>query len=266
MPSSLASAAMESWSPDERLHYLAPMLRDPLRAVRVEAARILTPVPKQKFPASVYDDWKKTAREYLESLTANRDAAPSHLNLAVFRYHQAVELWMAESNPTRESFLQATGPVVKTYQTAIYLDPLFLPARVNLAMLHDERGESAAAEKEFRQALVIDPNQGELHYSLALLLAQQDRFLESVASFEKAVTLLPTHARMRYNFGLALLKVGRVDEAKKQLTESLRLDPRSTDADRVLRTLIQLNPEPNSRPNSLSAPGEDTMTLRIDVP
>ncbi|MCL2305285.1 MAG: tetratricopeptide repeat protein [Planctomycetaceae bacterium] len=232
-----AVSAMESWPIDQRLGDLAPMLRDPLRSVRIEAARILTPVPKQKFSQTVYDDWKNGVREYLESLAANRDTAPAHLNLAVFRYHQAVELWEAEKNPTRESFLKATEPVVKTYQTSIYLDPLFLPARVNLAMLYDERGESDAAEKEFRKALEIDPNQGEIHYSLALLLAQQNRFPESVASFEKAVPLLPNHARMRYNYGLALLKAGRTDDAKKQLTESLRLDPNSTDAALVLKSL-----------------------------
>jgi len=239
-----ATGATESWSQDERLRYLAPMLRDPLRAVRVEAARILTPISKQKFPQTVYDDWKNNAREYLESLAANRDTAPAHLNLAVFRYHQAVEQWTARPNPTRESFLQATEVVVKTYQTAIYLDPLFLPARVNLAMLHDERGEDEAAEKEFRKILEIEPDQGEIHYSLALLLAQQNRFPESVASFENAVTLLPTHARMRYNYALALLKVGRTDDAKKQLTESLRLDPNSTDAAQVLRSLGGGSPIP----------------------
>ena len=42
---------------------------------------------------------------------------------------------------------------------------------------------------------------------------------------------------MRYNYGLALLKVGRIEDAKKQLTESLRLDPNSSDAAQVLRTL-----------------------------
>ena len=221
-----AVGAAESWADDEQLRYLAPMLRDPLRAVRVEAARILTPISKQKFPAAVYDDWKNGAAEYLESLAANRDAAPTHLNLAVFRYHQAVEKWRGQRNPTQDSFLAATDVVVKTYQTSIYLDPLFLPARVNLAMLYDERGDGDAAEKEFRKALEIDPNQGEIHYSLALLFAQQNRFSESTAAFEKAVSLLPTHARLRYNYGLALLKVGRTEDAKKQLAESLRLDPK----------------------------------------
>ncbi len=232
-----AVGTMESFPPDRRLEYLAPMLRDPLRAVRIEAARILSPIPMREFPPDVYEHWKTGAREYLDSLAANIDTAPAHLNLAVFRYHQAMARFAAERNPTRDSFLLATEPVVKTYKTAIYLDPLFLPARINLAMLYDERGESDAAEKEFRKALEIEPKQGEIHYSLALLLAQQNRIPESVAEFEQAVALTPNHARMRYNYGLALMKLERPDDAKKQLTESLRLDPNSLDAARVLNML-----------------------------
>ncbi len=232
-----AVGALESLPAERRLEELAPMLRDPLRAVRIEAARILSPIPMRDFPPDVYEHWKKGAREYLDSLAANIDTAPAHLNLGVFRYHQAMELLAAERKSSRESFLLATEPVVKTYRTAIYLDPLFLPARVNLAMLYDERGESDAAEKEFRKALEIDPEQGEIHYSLALLLAQQNRFAESVASFEKAVAFSPNHSRMRYNYALALLKLQRPDDAKKQLTESLRLDPNSTDAWKVLNSL-----------------------------
>ncbi|MGL6193660.1 MAG: tetratricopeptide repeat protein [Thermoguttaceae bacterium] len=237
-----ALANFESASDKERLENVTPLLADPLRAVRTEAARILTPVPKKFFTQSQYDSWKKSVTEYLDSMKAVDDTAAAHLNLAMFRYYQAMEQLLHEyetsgSQITPEAFRKATEPVVTTYKISIYLDPLFLPSRINLAMLYNERQEQDLAEKEFRTVLEIDPKLGEIHYSLALLLAEMNRYAETVEHFEKAVEFQPDNARIRYNFGLALMKLDKNEEAEKQLSKSLQLDPKSNEAARALLIL-----------------------------
>ncbi len=229
-----AVGAAESWPAEERLRLLGPLLSDPLRAVRTETARVLTPVPKREFSEKDYAAWKSSAREYLGSFKAVEDTAAAHLNFAVFRYFQALERLGEEPKVTLESFRGATETVLKTYQTSIFLDPLFIPSRINLAMLYNERGERDKAEAEFRKVLAIDPEMGEAHYSLGLLLAEESRFRESLESFRKAVALTPNHARMRYNLGLVLLKLDRPDEAETELREAQRLDPDSRDISRAL--------------------------------
>lgn len=232
-----AVLAMEQQLPAQQLESLLAKLTDPVRAVRVETARILAPIPKSQFSQAQYQQWRKATEEYLEGLTATQDTAEAHINIGIFR-HNLIREQLAERPPLApEAYRKTTDAVVNSYRTAIVLDELFIPARVNLAMLYDERGQFELAEKEFQKILDIDPSMGEIHYSLALFLAERGRFAEALPSFAKAAALLPNHARLRYNYGLALLKLNRKAEAKAVLSESLKLDPNSVQTKNALELL-----------------------------
>jgi len=65
----------------------------------------------------------------------------------------------------------------EAYQTALGLDPGFLPALFNLAMLYDRQGKKGEAEAQFRRVIELEPapsEQAEAHYSLGLLLAENE--------------------------------------------------------------------------------------------
>ena len=215
-----AAAALEHLEPRSRIAALAALLDDPLRAVRIEAARALTSVP----PAAL-DAWQAAAldaalAEYVDAQQVAADLPAGQLNLGVLHARRG-DLPAAE----------------RGYRRALELDPAFAPARFNLANLLNRQGNNAAAETVLRGGLGHTPDDGELHYSLGLLLAEEQRFEDAAASLQRAATLLPDRARVRYNLGLVLQRLGRLAAAEAALLAANAADPRDRD---VLAALAQL--------------------------
>jgi Flp pilus assembly protein TadD len=109
------------------------------------------------------------------------------------------------------------------------IDDLFYPAKVNLAMLYDRRGEKKKAEVLLREVLEADPDVHEVAYSLGLLLAETERHEEAVSFLERAAEGMPRHGRVRYNLGLLLQVLGRDKEAETELLGALRIEPDNPD-------------------------------------
>jgi len=194
--------------PEQRLGAV-PLLEDPIRAVRIEAARVLAEWPADRFDPEQIRAFEVALGEYREAQLAMADMPAGHLNLAVLHANRG-QPELAEQG----------------YRTAIRMDPDFLPARANLANLYNSMGRNDAAERVLREGIGRAPDQGELHYSLGLLLAEERRLEEAAAVLGRAAALLPARARAHYNHGLALQQLGRRSDARVALRQARRIDPR----------------------------------------
>ena len=167
--------------PKELQSRLEPLLDDPVRSVRMEAARQLSQV-------FVYDKTKnrpfdKAMGEYIRSQENLNDQSASYLNLGVLE-----ENWGRLSD------------AVKRYQQSLELDKTFYPGRNNLAMVLYRQGKKAEAEQEFKTLTQTHPNDAQAWYSLGLLVAEDaSRLKEAIQYLEKAVELNPNSERMRRN-------------------------------------------------------------------
>ena len=207
-----AVGALEAVPQPERLAAVAPALNDPIRAVRIEAARVLAGVPAERFDAAQRKAFDAAVAEFIEAQMAMADMPASHLNLAVLYVSQG-KRDLAESE----------------YLTALRMDPYFVPARANLVTLYNAMGRNADAEQILREGIKRTPNEGDLHYSLGLLLAEEKRLGEAADALKTAARLLPQRARVRYNLGLALDRLSRDPEAEAALLQAFQLDPRDPD-------------------------------------
>jgi len=197
----------------ERYERLSPMLSDPIRAVRTEAARLLSPVPRSVFSADRAEALDTALAEYMAAQRAVDDQPGAHLNMAVVY-----------------TDLGAMDKAEEQYQTALRLDPQFVPAMINLAMLRDQQGRKADAESLFREVIRLEPKMGEAYYSLGLLVTEDDKRLgEAVDLLAKAAELVPQNPRICYNCGLALQKLGRLPEAEQSLLSAHKLSPQNSD-------------------------------------
>jgi predicted CXXCH cytochrome family protein len=203
-----AVAALEGAPPPERVHAVAPLLRDKLRAVRIEAARVLASVPADRFDGEQRAALDAAMAEFVEAQQAMADMPASHLNLAVL-YASQGKRDLAEAE----------------YLTSLRMDPYFGPARANLVALYNAVGRNAEAERVLREGLKRTPNEGELYYSLGLLLAEDKRLAEAADALATAARLMPRRARVRYNLALALDRLSRDREAEASLLQALQLDP-----------------------------------------
>jgi len=202
-----AVRGLEFAPPEQRLAVVGPLLSDPIRAVRSEAARVLSSVPRALFSVAQRQAFDAALTEYEETQMTMADRPSAHLNLGVLH-----------ANRGQPELAEAA------YRTAIRLDRDFLPARVNLANLYNALGRNPEAERVLREAIERAPDEGELHYSLGLLLAEEQRLEDAVLALGRAAQLLPKRARVHYNYSLALQHLGRLKEAEAAMLEAHRLN------------------------------------------
>jgi predicted CXXCH cytochrome family protein len=191
----------------KKLAWLAPLLKDPIRAVRVETARVLTEVPADLFDQPQRKAFVAALEEYKQRQYAIIDRPEAHLNLGIM-YRNLGQNNLAETS----------------YKNAIRLVSDFIPARFNLANLYNAMGRNKEAERQFRQIIELEPNNGEAYYSLGLLQAEMKRLDESAEHLAKAAELLPDQARVRYNYALALQHLGRSAEVEIVMVKAHQLE------------------------------------------
>jgi len=191
--------------PSERIRRITPLLDDPVRGVRTDAASAIAQTPgfnasarPRKFDAAVAE--LKTALQY------QGDFASAGFNMG--------NLYAALGDPAAAE---------REYRRSLQIDPLFVRTRVNYAMLLAAGGRNGEAESQLREAVKAEPDAPAVNYNLGLLLAETGRMPESIVYLEKAATTMPENARAQFNLALAYRDSGRLDKAEITLKRALAL-------------------------------------------
>jgi len=203
-----AASALQLRDPVDRLTRLAPLLADPVKSVRVTAARALIDVSPAQAPANLQPLLRKVFDEYQASLLHNADMPESMTELGLFQAAQG-DLDAAE----------------KTLQQARRLAPRFLAALLNLADVQRERGRDDLAEPLLREALVAYPDSADAQHTLGLLYVRSGKTQEAVELFRRAATLAPDNARYALVYALALFETGSADQGMAALSAAARRFP-----------------------------------------
>jgi Tfp pilus assembly protein PilF len=229
-PSALVRlAALQSLAtapPDARVRLTAPLLTDPLKALRIEAASVLANIPAEQLRTEQRAAFERASAEYVASQRYNVDRAEARVNLGTFYANRA--------DPERaEDELKA----------AIRLDPLFAPAYVNLADLYRAVGRDADGEKILREGIRVAPNSAILHHALGLALVRLKRPDAALGELERATLREPGNARFAYVYAVALHSSGKVDAAIKRLEKTLAAHPNDRDVLQALASFHQARGE-----------------------
>ena len=119
------------------------------------------------------------------------------------------------------------------YQIASYLatrwignnDPGSYRAHQLRAQLHESRGETGDAVREYRAALRLKPDLQNVHFAIGSLLWSLSRFDEALPELEAELRINPNHPEAHYEIADILQVRGRNRQAKEHLLESLRQKP-----------------------------------------
>jgi predicted CXXCH cytochrome family protein len=196
--------------PGDRWAAAGVALRDPVRAVRVEAARILAGTPREGLTADDQLALSSGIGEYIEMQDAAADVPESRMAMA--------DLYLTMGEPAKAEL---------AYRKAIELDPLFVPARVNLAEYLYGQGRMEEAEPVLREGVSLRPDDGYAHEAWGRFEIRRKHYEEGVAALRRAVELLPDRADLCYFTGVGLNTLGRFDDALSYLQRALELEPRN---------------------------------------
>jgi tetratricopeptide (TPR) repeat protein/Zn finger protein HypA/HybF involved in hydrogenase expression len=196
------------------------LLDDPDRTVRLEAARLLAPLMRQRLPEKFRKQLTRAIEEYAQSQYVNADRPESHLNLGLIAV--------------------AVGDVQQAeqaYKTALRLDSRFSPAYVNLADLYRQQQRDQDGESVLRSGIEADADNSDLQYALGLLLVREKRLDESLPYLRQAAESSPELARYAYVYALALQGEGDVTQAISILEKATDRHPADRDVLVALATL-----------------------------
>ena len=199
---------------------IAPLLGDPVRAVRIEAARALVGTDLLALTPALQSAFVKATAELIVAENVDADRPEAHLNLGLLEMRR--------------------GDAAKAdveYRTALRLDPSFVPAMVNLADLDRARGMDGQGAELLRKALAIEPDNADVLHSMGLLLVRQHDYNGALDLLRRAHQLAPDNARYAYVYAVALNSTGAHGDALALLEQTHRQHPADRD---VLLALVSI--------------------------
>jgi tetratricopeptide (TPR) repeat protein len=205
---------------------LVPLLNDPLKAVRMEAANRIMTYPKSTFNDIQYTAFKKALDEYLKSQEYVADFPTGRYNLGNF-YAKLNNVPKAEEN----------------YREAIAIDNLFYPAKTNLALIYYQQGKTDQAATLFEDMVTNHPEATDGYYYLALLYGEQHKYPEAIRLLETATAIAGNNSRIYYNLGLLYQMTGQNEKCESTLIKGLNQDPENFD---ILYALFAFNMKQNN--------------------
>ncbi|MBN1906516.1 MAG: hypothetical protein JW927_15615 [Deltaproteobacteria bacterium] len=207
-----AIESLNSLENKDKARLIVPLLYDPVKAVRIQAASALAGIPPELLDNDQNRVLKRVTDEFISAMEYSGDFSFGRFNLG--------NLYRA---------LKDNKKAIGHFNAAAQIDKLFYPARVNLAMLYNEQGDKEKAEEIFRDTLKDNPNLHEIAYSLALLLAEKEEYNEAAIFMGKAAKNMPLDARAHYNYGLLLQFINLDRESELELKKAVDIEPGNMD-------------------------------------
>jgi Flp pilus assembly protein TadD len=214
--------ALSNTDPAASANTLIPLLSDPVRSVRIEAAEVLAGLPANNLPAEVGAAFSRATNEYISAQQLNADRPEAHMNLGLL-YAKENHLDKAEAE----------------LMTALSIDPSFAPGAVNLADLYRAQNRDDEGERVLKDALSRSPDEPSLDEALGLLMVRQKRAAQALELLGDAARGEPDNARYAYVYAIALNDAGKTREAIDALESSIKAHPYDRDSLAALVSFLE---------------------------
>ncbi len=199
----------------ERVRHLWPLMEDPAKAVRLQAARLLASMlvsrnvalqPAQKQAIQTVID------EYIAAASLNNDTPAGQMQLGVM--YQSLNQWQLSE---------------QAYQRALVIEPLYIPALLNLADLYRAMDQDTKAVPLLEKALTVDPDNVSSNYAMGLLMVRLQKMDKATQYLEVAAAQAPEIVRYTYVYAVALFESGKQEWAIATLKRALQRSPGNTE-------------------------------------
>lgn len=165
--------------------------------------------------------------------------AVAYLSEAVKKNQSSAKLWrnLGSAYALAEDYDNS----VLCYERALKRNPNDLQTYYNLSLVHNFKGSSdelKKAEEAATHGLNIDPNQAPLHSSLGNIYADEGKDDSALKEYERAIAINPKDPVTRFNDGALHFKRKEIKAAETEYRETLKLDPKDSEAARIWRRFI----------------------------
>jgi tetratricopeptide (TPR) repeat protein len=127
---------------------------------------------------------------------------------------------------------------VEQFRMALQLNPLYVPAHLNLGKALEQMGKMDEAVSRYSKALEIDPTSAISQFHLGRILLSQGEVQKAVRHYEKALQANPDLAEAHYNMGVVMDLQGKADEALRHFSRAVQIRPEYVDARNSLGAVL----------------------------
>ncbi len=208
-----ALRSLEILNLSQRLQFIWPFITDPVKAVRLEAVRLLAGVGTNKkvmasLTAQQQQDFKLTVKEYIITANTHSDAPSGQSKLGVM--YQALG-----------QFDQA----LLAYERALVIEADFTPALLNIADVYRQLNQENKGIDALKRAININSKQSATHFALGLTYIRLKKINKALPFLKAAITTPGNIAHYHYVYAVALYESGQVKLAIRSLQASLKRYP-----------------------------------------
>lgn len=167
-------------------------------------------------------------RAYLRSYNLTKDVATAGLAQQAAQRASALDPELPEAQVTLGELLTATGrsaEAIAVLRKTLDRDPSSVAAILALASALQKGQDIAGAERALLRLVELRPTSWNGFNRLGTLYFLSSRYEKAVEAYRRAIALNPDVARMHFNLGGALLRLGRFEEARAALDDSIRINP-----------------------------------------
>ncbi len=203
-----ALRALDNSPVEQRLTLARPLLNDPIRNVRLAAARIVAHIPESTTGPGHQDSSNQAREMWLSYLKDNQDRAETQVELATY-YINNGESKLAE----------------KAFDRAILLEPRYSSPYLNQAEYLRRQGRLSHAMDVLQQGLKVATEPAGLHHLLGILYVSQGDLNSALKPLQLAAEQQSNNARFGYVYAVALHDAGQVAKSLEVLENSLMESP-----------------------------------------
>ncbi|WP_244943766.1 tetratricopeptide repeat protein [Vibrio algivorus] len=203
-----AIEAAQNFPIAQRWELLSPLLSSSNLSVRTQASLMLAPIiPNLSASASLTQKERKLLEQVLEEYKAIQEYQSD-------RGFSYVALGNLALN------LNRLDEAEKNFKKAIDVEPIFVPAYVNLADVYRLKKQEVLAQKVLEQGIVISPNNASLYYAKAMSYVRMQQKSLALIELEKAAQLSENNEHYQYTYSLLLKDQGQPREAVRALEKA----------------------------------------------
>lgn len=208
-----SAASVFTMLPVEARSPLLALADDPIQDVRIEVARLLAEVPDAALVPEAVVPRERLIAEYRAALASNADRPESHHNLGLM-----------------EIALGRYAAAEQAFRNALKVDPLFVPAAVNLANLMQTTSRDEEGGPVLREIIARLPNDPSARLALGLWLVRNGQSAAALAELKTAAELGEQNPRFAYVYAVAIADSGKPADAMAILRDSLERHPYDRDS------------------------------------
>jgi tetratricopeptide (TPR) repeat protein len=123
-----------------------------------------------------------------------------------------------------------TEAALRAYHNVLRVDPDYVPALINRAIIYEKMGDKLLAEQDYLKAYGLSPNQPDLLNNMGAFFVYTGRPLTGSYYLDRAIDLRPDFFQAYFNRAVALEKQERYERAVEDLNTALIYSPDSVAA------------------------------------